>query len=196
MRRTPQLTAEITRREAAQEALLQSQKLEAMGRLVAGVSHDFNNILAAVLSGMALLEKKISDPVGKQVLEMSTSAANRGADLVKQLLAFARQQPLAPQAVSVVALIEEVKPLIEISLPSGVCLKVDCSEECGSVLVDPAQLQSALLNLAVNARDAMPDGGTLALVAHCDPVPSNAAGQSGRKLCDDLDDRYGVRHGP
>ena len=166
-----QLTAEIARREAAQEALLQSQKLEAMGRLVAGVSHDFNNILAGILSGVALLDKKVTDPVGRQVLEMSASAANRGAGLVRQLLAFARQQPLAAEVVDVAALLAEVRPLIDVSLPSGVMLTIDSADDCGAVLVDPAQMQSALLNLAINARDAMPDGGRLTLAAHCEPSP-------------------------
>ncbi len=168
-----QLTRAIAEREAAQDALVRSQKLEAMGRLVAGVSHDFNNILAAILSGLRLLERKVSDPVGKQIVEMSASAANRGAGLVRQLLAFSRQQPLTPVEVDVVGLLDEVKPLIAVSLPSGIILKIDYLDNCGSVLADPSQLQAALLNLAINAGDAMPDGGTLTLRAHCDPVQLN-----------------------
>lgn len=159
------LTNEIKRRELAQEALVQSQKLEAMGRLVAGVSHDFNNILAAVSSGLSLIEKRIDDPTSLEMIQMSASAAKRGTGLVRQLMAFARQQPLIPQKVDLNVFFSEFRPIIDVSLAPGIQLKLHVDERCKTIEVDPGQLQSALLNLVVNARDAMPNGGMLTILA-------------------------------
>lgn len=167
-----QLTEEIARREAAQDALIKSQKMEAMGRLVAGVAHDFNNILAAVLSGLSLIGRKLDDPEAHKLLDMSTNAAMRGTGLVKQLLAFARQQPLAPERIEMTAFLAELEPLLRVSAGSGVELSVDDDGSSGAILADAAQLQSALLNLVINARDAMPDGGgSIRIVARAVQAP-------------------------
>lgn len=162
---TTQLKAEIAKREAAQAALLQSQKLEAIGRVVAGVSHDFNNILATVLSGLSMIERKLPTAETRELVGMIRSSTQRGSDLIKQLLAFARQQPLAPEEVAIETVFEELRPLLEMSMHPSIRLKFECDPNCGSVRADPAQLHSALLNLAINARDAMPDGGTLRITA-------------------------------
>ncbi len=168
-----QLTEEIARREAAQDALIRSQKMEAMGRLVAGVAHDFNNILAAVLSGLSLIGRRLDDPETLKLIDMSTNAAMRGTGLVKQLLAFARQQRLEPEQIDVAAFLAELEPLLRVSAGSGVSLEVSEDGGTGAILADPAQLQSALLNLVINARDAMPDGGAIRILARAVRAPGS-----------------------
>ncbi|WAC24923.1 PAS domain-containing sensor histidine kinase [Blastomonas sp. SL216] len=166
-----QLTEEIARREAAQDALIHSQKLEAMGRLVAGVAHDFNNILAAVLSGLSLVGRRLDDPEALKLIDMSTNAAMRGTGLVKQLLAFARQQRLDPERIDLAAFLHELEPLLRVSAGTGVTVEVNEDGSCGAIIADAAQLQSALLNLVINARDAMPDGGTVRIAARAVRAP-------------------------
>lgn len=166
-----QLTEEIARREAAQDALIHSQKLEAMGRLVAGVAHDFNNILAAVLSGLSLVGRRLDDPEALKLIDMSTMAAMRGTGLVKQLLAFARQQRLDPERIDLAAFLHELEPLLRVSAGTGVTVEVREDGSCGAIIADAAQLQSALLNLVINARDAMPDGGTVRIAARAVRAP-------------------------
>jgi PAS domain S-box-containing protein len=166
-----QLTEEIARREAAQDALIRSQKMEAMGRLVAGVAHDFNNILAAVMSGLSLIARRLDDPEALKLVDMSTNAAMRGTGLVKQLLAFARQQPLDPERIDLAAFLAELEPLLRVSAGSGIRVEVSEQGRCGAILADAAQLQSALLNLVINARDAMPDGGEVHVVARTVAAP-------------------------
>ena len=166
-----QLTEEIARREAAQDALIRSQKMEAMGRLVAGVAHDFNNILAAVMSGLSLIARRLDDPEALKLVDMSTNAAMRGTGLVKQLLAFARQQPLDPERIDLATFLAELEPLLRVSAGSGIRVEVSEQDRCGAILADAAQLQSALLNLVINARDAMPDGGEVHVVASTVAAP-------------------------
>ena len=175
-----QLVDEIQIRERAQAALLESQKLEAVGQLTAGVAHDFNNILASVLSGITLASKRTDNVQVRELLEMSANAAQRGASLVRQLMAFARQQPLAPVTIDVAEAFREAHGLIDIALSSDIAFEISCDENCWQVSADPALLQSALLNLAINSRDAMPDGGKLSVRA------SNSA-RSPDKLGDYVD---------
>jgi signal transduction histidine kinase len=157
---------EVERREAAMSALVQSQKLDALGQLTAGIAHDFNNVVAAISGGFHLVQKWSRQDKVKEVARLGADAAKRGSELVKHLLAFARQQVLAPRSVDLHELIENIMPLIAQSLGRGITLKVDCPADIGMVLVDPVQLETALINLAVNARDAMPGGGDL-LIAGC-----------------------------
>lgn len=171
-----QLTDEIARREATQDALIRSQKMEAMGRLVAGVAHDFNNILAAVLSGLSLIGRRIDDPDALKLVDMSTNAAMRGTGLVKQLLAFARQQRLDPERIEVSAFLAEQEPLLRVSAGSGIDVTIEDDGRCGAIMADAAQLQSALLNLVINARDAMPDGGSICIAARTIRVPGDVVG--------------------
>lgn len=170
-----QLQEEIDQREAAQDALIHSQKMEAMGRLVAGVAHDFNNILAAVLSGLSLIGRRLDDPEALKLIDMSTKAAMRGTGLVKQLLAFARQQRLDPERIDVAAFLAELEPLLHVSAGSGVAVHVSEDGSAGAILADAAQLQSALLNLVINARDAMPDGGAIKIAARAVRAPGDDA---------------------
>lgn len=159
------LLSEIEQREEAQTALLQSQKLEAVGRLVSGVAHDFNNVLAGVLSGLSLIEKKVDDKAVLDIVAMSSSAARRGAGLVKQMLAFARKQPLSPARLDVNDVFDDVRSLITLSLSAGIVLNVIEDAETWPIVADSGQLHSSILNLALHARDAMPKGGQLTISA-------------------------------
>ena len=158
------LQSEIKRREATQAALIQGQKLEALGQLTAGIAHDFNNILAAVASGMDLIAKRAEDEQTKFITGHCRDAAFRGAALVKQMLAFARQEVLAPRSVNLARLADDIAPLINQAIPGNI-VSIDFPADLPPVLIDPILLETALLNLAVNARDAMPGGGTLSLTA-------------------------------
>jgi PAS domain S-box-containing protein len=158
------LQAEIKRREATQAALIQGQKLEALGQLTAGIAHDFNNILSAIAGGMDLIERRINDDKIKFITGHCKDAAFRGATLVKQMLAFSREEVLAPRSVNLARLSDEIAPLLKQAIPGNI-VSFDFPAELPAVLIDPVLLETALLNLAVNARDAMPGGGTLSLTA-------------------------------
>jgi len=160
-RANTRLSSEIARREAMQAAQLQSQKLETVGQLTSGIAHDFNNILGAVLGGFAIIEHRTEDPRIRQVVGMGQRAAERGAALIRQLLAFARVQEVVPQCVDLAAAIAEISDLLSYGVRRTVALEIDCAPEAWPALADATQLQSALLNLAHNASDAMQGGGQL-----------------------------------
>lgn len=167
------LREEITTRERAQAALLQAQKIEALGQLVGGVAHDFNNLLMAVIGNLDLLAKGIGqDPRLTRLLNGAMEGARRGATLTQRLLAFARKQELQAQATDVARLVDDMKGLIERSVGPMVRLEIESEAALPAVAVDPNQLEMALLNLAVNARDAMPLGGTLFLRISVDEIAS------------------------
>lgn len=155
------LRAEEARR-TAEARLLRAQRLEAMGLLAGGVAHDFNNLLTAVFCNLELARAELDpDSVGVAYLDDVHAAAARGAALSRQLLAFARRQVVQPRPVDLNALLDGVRPLIRRGLPSSITIEVVVSDEVGNVLADPGQVEQVLLNLAINARDAMPDGGHL-----------------------------------
>jgi PAS domain S-box-containing protein len=171
LRRTNlRLADEMARREDLQAALVQSQKLEALGQLTSGIAHDFNNAIAAIAGGFAVIEKRTDDPRIVEVTRHGVRAAERGAALVQKLLAFARQQVLAPEAVRLDAVLEEAEPLIRHSLGAGIEFASEGANGLPPVLVDPVQLETALINLAVNARDAMGEAGQVRLAARLCPV--------------------------
>jgi PAS domain S-box-containing protein len=159
------LTEEMEQRVTAQNALAQAQKLEALGHLTAGIAHDFNNAIAAIGSGFNLIRKWSTDPRVVTIANHGDEAAARSAGLVKQLLAFARQQPLRPTRICIYDALMAAEPLIRRSVGPGVQLDLQCPEDIGACTVDPVSLETALINLSVNARDAMPMGGALRIGA-------------------------------
>ena len=152
--------------EQAREALFQSQKLEAIGQLTGGVAHDFNNLLMVVLTSLELLRRRVAgDDKLLRLVENAVSAAKRGASLTQRMLAFARRQDLQPAAVDIPALVDGMKDMLERTLGATIHIEEAFEPALRPVLVDAHQLELALLNLAVNARDAMPEGGRLRFAA-------------------------------
>jgi signal transduction histidine kinase/ActR/RegA family two-component response regulator len=157
------LMKEIAERERAQAALTQVQKMEAIGRLTGGIAHDFNNLLHVVNMNLELVSMYAKEEKVKPVVERAKSAAKRGAKLTGQLLSFARSQSLLPRLVRVNELLTGMRDLLDISAGPGVTVELELCEESHPVLLDASQLEMAVLNLAVNSRDAMPEGGTLTI---------------------------------
>ena len=176
-RRQAQLALERTR-----EALLQSQKIEAIGKLTGGVAHDFNNLLTVVLGSLDLLRRHLpaDDPRLTRLLDNAVQGAQRGATLTQRMLAFARRQDLNLQAVDVTELVRGMKDLLQRSLGPQIAIETRFPLALDKVQADPHQLETALLNLAVNARDAMPMGGALTLAARAETSVGDAALPAGR----------------
>src|SRR6185369_3750859 len=160
----------ISARKAAEAMLRQSQKMDAIGQLTGGVAHDFNNRLAAILGNLELLDTRLrDDPDNRALVTSALRSTLRGAELTQHLLAFSRMQPLQPKPVNIGALLAQTHELLRRTLSESIVIAIDPEEGLRKAMVDPAQLENALLNLALNARDAMPDGGKLRIEA------SNAA---------------------
>jgi PAS domain S-box-containing protein len=172
------ITRDVTEKREAQialdrarEALFQSQKLDAIGQLTGGVAHDFNNLLMVVLSSLELLKRRLPvDEKSRRLIDNAVQGAKRGVTLTQRMLAFARRQELAPVAVDVRTLIQGMRDLLERSLGPLIRIELDFPAELKWVLIDENQLELAVLNLAVNARDAMPQGGTLTISARLETV--------------------------
>lgn len=154
-----------TERTAALEShFSQAQKLEALGQLTGGVAHDFNNLLSVIAGSLELLQDETTDQALRQeLLRDALQAVESGAALTGRLLAFARRQPLSVKPTNLAALIGQLEYLLRRALPEVVLLHCRCEPRLWTVNVDPNQIEHALLNLAINARDAMPDGGTLTI---------------------------------
>jgi signal transduction histidine kinase/CheY-like chemotaxis protein len=153
---------ETTARVKAEQALQQALKMEAIGNLTGGVAHDFNNLLTAVIGSLELLRKRMpDDPKLRKLVDNAMEGANRGSSLTKRMLAFARRQDLKSERIDVSALIGGMAELLERSLGPTIALKFELAPGLSAVEADPNQLESALLNLAVNARDAMNGSGTI-----------------------------------
>jgi PAS domain S-box-containing protein len=161
---------DITELKTAQEQLRQSQKMEALGQLTGGIAHDFNNLLTVVVGGLDIIAKRADDAKLKRYAENALAAAERGARLTGQLLAFSRVQRLEVRPTHVAPLIQNMRPLLRNVLGPGIAKQFDLDEALMPVMADPTQLEVAVLNLAINARDAMPDGGTLTFVSRKIPV--------------------------
>jgi signal transduction histidine kinase len=161
-----QLLGETERRQEAEAKLQHSQKMEALGRLTGGVAHDFNNLLAAILGGIDLAKKRIDEPNAVRLLDMAAEAAERGAKLTKQMLAFSRKQEVAFRPVEVNGVLRGMDELLRRTIGGLVRIRYDLAANAWPILIDPVQLEVAILNLAVNARDAMPFGGDLVLSSH------------------------------
>jgi PAS domain S-box-containing protein len=165
----------IAEREQAQEALRQSQKLEAMGQLTGGVAHDFNNLLSPIIGGLDLLQRRgVGDERTQRTIGGALASAERAKTLVQRLLAFARRQPLQPTPVDLNNLVAGMAELVASTSGPRVKVRVELPPEMPPVKADPNQLEMAILNLAVNARDAMPDGGSLTISAFAEDIaPGN-----------------------
>ncbi|HEY0802047.1 MAG TPA: response regulator [Steroidobacteraceae bacterium] len=162
-------------RELALAQLFEAQKMDTIGRLTGGVAHDFNNLLMAVLGSLTLLEKRLpEDPHIRRLLQNAIQGADRGKALTQRLLAFSRRQELKPQAVDFAQLLRGMEELLKRALGTGIAFSSEFPAELPPVLVDANQLELALLNLALNARDAMTEGGTVKITARADTVTSTA----------------------
>jgi signal transduction histidine kinase len=157
---------DISDQRSLESQLVQAQKMDAIGKLTGGIAHDFNNLLAAVIGGLSLLERRA--PLGEEqqrVLAMTKRAAEQGTELVRQLLAFARRQRLQPDPVELSALREAVSNLLAHTLGGLVSVEWQVGKGVWTVFADQAQLELALVNLIINARDAMPSGGIVTVIA-------------------------------
>lgn len=164
---------DATDRRSLEEQLAQARKMEAVGQLTGGVAHDFNNLLTVVLGNIDMLARRQEEEARRaRRIDAIRQAAERGRDLTRQLLAFSRRQHLSPVVLDVNALIRDFAPLMRQAVGEAVTLDLDLQDEPLTTHVDPTQLETALLNLAVNARDAMPEGGRLTIASR--PLPAEA----------------------
>jgi len=156
-----QLRIEMEERTRIEETLRQAQKIEAIGQLTGGVAHDFNNLLMVISGGLDMLDRQTDLDRRRRLMDGMIQAAQRGASLTRQLLAFSRRQKLRPEPVDVASQIGGMRELLDRSLRGDVHVEFDFPEGLWPVEVDPGELELVILNLAVNARDAMPNGGTI-----------------------------------
>ncbi|VIO67769.1 hybrid sensor histidine kinase/response regulator [Bradyrhizobium ivorense] len=181
--RTADLLREVAAREKAQEQLRHAQKMEAIGQLTGGVAHDFNNLLMAVMGNLDLLRKRLpDDPRLHRLIDGAQQGAERGAALTQRLLAFARQQDLRAVPVDLGALVRDMSNLLERSLGPRVALRLEIPEGLPPASIDTNQLELAILNLAINARDAMPDGGMIEIRLAAWQAKNDAALKPGNYL--------------
>jgi len=158
------LLAATMQRNRTEDQLAHAQRLDAVGQLTGGVAHDFNNMLTVISGNLQLLELELGDrPASLEILASALRAVGRGAGLTRKLLAFAGRQRLNPQAIDPRKLLNELGPILDRTLGETITVEVDCADDLPNVFVDPGELDTAILNLALNARDAMPRGGTLQL---------------------------------
>jgi signal transduction histidine kinase len=176
-----ELLSQIAERSRTEDQLRQLQKLESIGQLTGGVAHDFNNLLTAVLGNLELLRKRLpSDPATDRLIEGATQGAQRGAALTQRLLAFARRQALQPRPTDLAELVRGIGDLLRRSLGPTIAIEFELPVGLQPALADPNQIEMALLNLALNARDAMPDGGTLTISLSQEQVPASNDLAAGR----------------
>lgn len=171
-----ELRTQMKERALIEDSLRQAQKIEALGQLTGGVAHDFNNLLMVILGGLEMLNHSTDAARRSMLMDGMRQAAQRGAGLTRQLLAFSRRQALQPQPVDLVRQIGSMRELLDRSLGGNVQIDVDFSKDLWAVQVDPGELELVVLNLAVNARDAMPKGGVITIRAG--NVPATRNGQS------------------
>jgi signal transduction histidine kinase/CheY-like chemotaxis protein len=169
------LQVEIGERERTEAALHQAQKLQAVGQLAGGIAHDFNNLLATILGNLELMERRVVTGETQYdrmqgLIERATGAVQRGAQLTARLLAFARRQPLAPQPTDLNRLVTDLVALASSTIGRRIQVVTELSPELWPVLVDPSQIEAAILNLCLNARDAMPDGGRITIATANEPA--------------------------
>lgn len=157
------LARDITQNRLTESRLRHAQKMEAVGQLTGGLAHDFNNLLAVMLGNLELLAEALTDPVLTELVQRALGAVERGSTLIRRLLTFSRQQPLQPIAINLNTLVIGISDLVKRSLGETIEVKTILAPNLLPTLIDPSEFESALLNLVVNARDAMPNGGQLTL---------------------------------
>ena len=171
------LLAACLQRTQFEDALKHSQRLETVGQLTGGIAHDFNNLLTIIQGNLQVLQDLpalADDAQGQQLVSSATRASHRGAELTSKLLAFSRRQVLQPDAVDVAAMLHSLADMLRRTLDQRIRIEVDVPPDCPPVLADPGQLDAALLNIAINARDAMYEGGTLRFAAQAvDGLPTS-----------------------
>lgn len=172
--------------EKTREALFQAQKMQAIGQLSGGIAHDFNNLLTVILGNLEIVQKRIGDaPKIARLLENATQGALRGVSLTQRMLAFARRQELKTESVDIPQLVQGITGLLRSSLGPGIRIETRFADDLQPVLADSNQLELAILNLATNARDAMPDGGTVIIQAQAEVVleQTHSTLAAGRYVC-------------
>jgi PAS domain S-box-containing protein len=174
------LSTDITEQKRAQATLMHAQKMEAVGQLAGGIAHDLNNMLTVVLGNLAALEERMRDSrEAADLVEPALLATRRGASLIKRLMTFSQQQPLEPSPVDVPALIKGINTLLRRTLPENIALSLRFADKLAYAMTDSHQLENALLNLALNSRDAMPLGGELVLHAEMQVASRKSASRLG-----------------
>ncbi len=163
--RTRELQTEMADRRRTELALHQAQKMEALGQLTGGVAHDFNNLLQGIVSCLSVLEPTVPDGVPRELFEAANSSIERGARLTQSLLSFARRQALMPEPTDLGEMLSGMSSLLERTLGGQIRVTIQVPSDLPAALIDRAQLESAILNLVINARDAMPTGGRLSVTA-------------------------------
>jgi two-component system NtrC family sensor kinase len=202
LRRTRRFYEEATRRQVAENALKQSQRLEALGQLTGGVAHDFNNLLMVVGGSAQRLKRRHHDPADVRSLDMIESAVRKGSNLTRQLLSFARRQSLSPKVIDLVDCIEKFHEILRQSIPGDIEIELKALQQKVPVKIDPDEFEIALLNLTLNARDAMPDGGRITISVKTVTLDENsgpngltgefavmAFSDTGSGIADDIRDR-------
>jgi PAS domain S-box-containing protein len=175
------LSIDVTEEKNAERAVSEAQRMSALGQLAGGLAHDFNNLLTVMVGNLSSIKDRLDEshaPLVGEYVEPAIRASHRGVEVVRRLLAFARQQPLDPNAVDVPRLLTETAQLLRRSLPANIAVRCVAEGEVWPALADAAALESAVVNLALNARDAMPAGGSLTLKASCEQVAAGGAGGS------------------
>jgi PAS domain S-box-containing protein len=157
------LQAEVGERLKAEEALRQAQKMEAVGQLTGGIAHDFNNLLTPIMGGLEIIARGVEDPRLKRMAQSALESSRRGAKLTSQLLAFSRIQRISMTPVAVNDVLQNMNTLLRHTIGGEVAIEVQLDPSAGHALCDANQLENAVLNLAINGRDAMPEGGTLTI---------------------------------
>ncbi|MGB0681858.1 MAG: cache domain-containing protein [Magnetovibrionaceae bacterium] len=156
---------DVTEERQAARSLLEAQRMRAVGQLSGGLAHDFNNLLSIILGNLLTAQERVADQTVKDdVLEPAVRATRRGADITSRLLAFSRRQSLKPTSLLLLEAVEDAALLLKGTLPSNVSVSIECPDPDCRAFADPAQLENALINLGLNARDAMPEGGQLTFV--------------------------------
>ena len=172
----------MDRRAQAEAELLQAQKIEALGQMTGGIAHDFNNLLAVLQGCLEMLSGRQSDDRLQARVALALQTVERGEKLTAQLLAFARRQPPAVRRVDINVQLRRMTELLARTVGSGITIETDLAPDLWPVDVDPTQLELAVINLAINARDAMPGGGRLRIRTANSALSQKVAGERGRRL--------------